>query len=77
MRRRDGGYSYAEPQTSEVLLGTQADVKGKIVEHAFWMQKEGYAESTITHRIRFLKTISNKGANLQSPNPSKKLSQDN
>ena len=31
------------------------------------MQKEGYAESTITRRIRFLKTISNKGANLQDP----------
>jgi integrase len=58
---------HAEPQTSEVLRRTQADVKGKIVEHAFWMQKEGYAESTITRRIRFLKTIANKGANLQDP----------
>ena len=58
---------HAEPQTTEVLRRTQADVKGKIVEHAFWMQKEGYAESTITRRIRFLKTIINKGANLQDP----------
>ncbi len=57
----------AEPQTIEVLRRTQADVKGKIVKHAFWMQKEGYAEATITRRIRFLKTMINKGANLQDP----------
>ena len=54
-------------QQIEVLRRTEADVKGKIIEHAFWMQKEGYAESTITRRIRFLKTITNKGANLQDP----------
>ena len=54
-------------QQIEVLRRNDADVKGKIIEHAFWMQKEGYAEATITRRIRFLKTISNKGANLQDP----------
>ena len=58
---------HAEQQTTEVLRRNEADVKGKIVEHAFWMQKEGYAEATITRRIRFLKTLSNKGANLQDP----------
>jgi hypothetical protein len=57
----------AEQQTTEVLRRTEADVKGKIIEHAFWMQKEGYAEATITRRIRLLKTITNKGANLQDP----------
>jgi integrase len=57
----------AEPQTTEVLRRNEAEVKGKIVEHAFWMQKEGYAESTITRRIRLLGTIVNKGANLQDP----------
>jgi hypothetical protein len=53
----------AEQQTTGVLRSNQADIKGKIVEHAFWMQKEGYAEATISRRIRFLKTIANKGAN--------------
>jgi len=57
----------AEPQTTEVLRRNEAEVKGKIIEHAFWMQKEGYAEATITRRIRFLKTLLNKGANLQDP----------
>jgi len=46
--------------------------KGKIVEHAFWMQKEGYAEATITRRIRLLKTLANKGANLLDPESLKK-----
>lgn len=45
----------------------KAEAKGKIIEHAFWMQKEGYAESTITRRIRLLRTLVNKGANLKDP----------
>jgi integrase len=57
----------AELKTTEVLRRNEAEVKGKILEHAFWMQKEGYAESTITRRIRLLRTIANKGANLQDP----------
>lgn len=57
----------AEQQISEVLRRNEAEVKGKIIEHAFWMQKEGYAESTISRRIRLLRTIVNKGANLQDP----------
>ena len=59
----------AEQQTTEVLRRTQADIKGKIIEHAFWMQKEGYAESTITRRIRFLKTIdATKAPTYKTPN---------
>ena len=57
----------AEQQKSEVLRRNEAEVKGKILEHAFWMQKEGYAEATTTRRIRMLKTLMNKGANLQNP----------
>ncbi len=63
----------AEQQTTEVLRRIQADVKGKIIEHAFWMQKEGYAEATITRRTRFLKTMVNKGANLQDPESVKEM----
>jgi len=57
----------AEQQIPEVLRRNQAEVKGKILEHAFWMQKEGYAEATTTRRIRMLKTLTNKGANLLDP----------
>ena len=46
---------------------TQADVKGKTIEYLWWMKKEGYAESTITRRIRLLKTLSKRGGNLLDP----------
>jgi integrase len=38
--------------------------KGQIVEFAWWMQKEGYAEATITRRAKLLKTLVNKGADI-------------
>ncbi len=64
----------AEQQTTGVLRSNnQADIKGKIIEHAFWMQKEGYAEATISRRIRFLKTMMNKGANLADPESLKEM----
>ena len=51
------------------MLGrrNEQESRGKIIEHGFWMQKEGYAESTISRRIRLLGTLVNKGANLQDP----------
>ncbi len=57
----------AEQRTTQVPRRNEEENKGKIVEHAFWMQKEGYAEATITRRIRLLGTMVNKGANLQDP----------
>jgi integrase len=44
-----------------------ANCRGKIVEHAFWMRKEGYAESTISRRIRLLTTLMKRGAILLDP----------
>ena len=43
---------------------TEADVKGKIIEYAWWMKKQGYAESTIKGRVKMLKTLSRKGGNI-------------
>ncbi|MCW3994962.1 MAG: hypothetical protein NWE98_02280 [Candidatus Bathyarchaeota archaeon] len=62
----------AEQQAIEVLRRNE-EVKGKILEYAFWMQKEGYAETTITRRIRFLKTMTNRGANLADPESVKEM----
>jgi integrase/predicted RNA-binding Zn-ribbon protein involved in translation (DUF1610 family) len=56
----------AEQQTIAVPRRNEEN-RGKIIEHGFWMQKEGYAESTISRRIRLLGTLLNKGANLQDP----------
>jgi len=36
---------------------TEVEIKGKLVECAWWMQKEGYPESTIKHRIKVLRQI--------------------
>ena len=44
-----------------------ADVRGKIVEFLWWMKKEGFAESTISRRVRLLKTLIKRGANLLDP----------
>jgi integrase/DNA-directed RNA polymerase subunit RPC12/RpoP len=52
---------------------TLADVKGKLVDYAWWMKKEGYAENTITRRVRLLNTMVNKGASLLEPESVKEL----
>lgn len=46
---------------------TQAEVKGKIVEHSFWMLKQGYRPATIKMRTRQLKRLTQRGANLLEP----------
>ena len=44
-----------------------ADMKGKIFEHVWWLQKQGYKESTIIGRSRLLKTLVKRGADLLDP----------
>jgi len=46
---------------------TEADVKGKIIQYAWWLKKEGYAESTIRVNTMILKVLSKRGANLFDP----------
>jgi integrase len=46
---------------------TQQDIKGKLVEFAFWMQKQGYKESTIRTRITRLEMLVRRGAKLYDP----------
>jgi len=57
----------AEQQKTIVPRRNEQESRGKIIEHGFWMQKEGYSESTISRRIRLLGTLVNKGADLQDP----------
>jgi integrase len=47
--------------------GATLDAKAKLIEYAWWMKKQGYAESTILDRCRILKTMINRGANLLDP----------
>jgi integrase len=41
-----------------------SDSRGKIIEHAWWLQKQGYKESTIIGRSRLLKILAKRGADL-------------
>ncbi|MEM2104806.1 MAG: tyrosine-type recombinase/integrase [Candidatus Bathyarchaeia archaeon] len=45
----------------------QQDVKGQLVEFAWWMKKEGYRESTIISRKKRLMRLVQLGADLQNP----------
>lgn len=57
-----------EPRIQKRAAGatklSEVDVKGKLVEFLWWMKKEGFAESTIIRRVRLLKTLNKRGANL-------------
>ena len=56
-----------ETQTEAKRESTQADMKGKLVELMFWMQKQGYKESTIRTRITRLEMLVRRGAKLYDP----------
>ena len=46
---------------------TDADVKGKIIEYAWWMQKQGYKLSTIKPRTQIIQRLARLGADLLNP----------
>jgi len=54
-----------ESRTENQAAGaTKENVKGKIVEFAWWMKKQGYRESTIKSHTYDLAALLNKGADL-------------
>jgi integrase/predicted RNA-binding Zn-ribbon protein involved in translation (DUF1610 family) len=57
----------AEQQATEVLRRNEIGIKGKIIEYAWWMKKEGYAESTIRGRSKLLQILAKRGANFYDP----------
>lgn len=57
-----------EQQTTEVLRRNETnDIKGKIVEYAWWMKKEGYREATFLGRAKLLRILTRRNANLYDP----------
>jgi integrase len=46
---------------------SQAEVKGKLLEYAWWMEKQGFAEVTVNSRIKKLQRLIRLGANLLNP----------
>jgi integrase len=57
----------------ESIHKNQATTKGKIVEYCFYMQKNGYAESTIRLNRTALKVLAARGANLLDPESVKEV----
>jgi len=52
---------------------SKQELKGKLVEFAWWMKKEGYKESTITGRIQVLQRLLRLGADLYNPDSIKEV----
>ncbi|MEM2905618.1 MAG: site-specific integrase, partial [Candidatus Bathyarchaeia archaeon] len=46
---------------------TEPSVQGKFVEFAWWLKKQGYADSTVTSRAKLLRILTRRGANLYDP----------
>lgn len=36
---------------------SETESNGKMIEHAWWMKKQGFSENTITRRVKLLKTL--------------------
>jgi hypothetical protein len=51
----------------------QADVKGKIIEYCFHMQKQGYSEATVRLHRTALKVLVERGSNLFAPESVKEV----
>jgi len=66
-----------ESRTGEWAAGatetTKGEMKGKIVELAWWMKKQGYSEETIRLHVSVLRTLLARGANLYNPDSVKEV----
>jgi len=61
-----------EPQTEiNTVAGVSpqeiATIKGKILEYAWWLKKDGKSEATIVGRVKLLQVLAKRGANLYNP----------
>ncbi|MEM3464443.1 MAG: hypothetical protein QXL91_06230, partial [Candidatus Bathyarchaeia archaeon] len=52
---------------AEDSYASKPTLDAKILEYAWWLKKQGYSESTITGRVKLLKTLVKRGANLYDP----------
>ena len=56
-----------EKRAAGATKPSKADMRGKIIEHAWWLKKQGYRESTIRMRTNYLQILTKRGANLFDP----------
>ena len=65
----------AEPQTNEVLRRNENETGGfkhKIEEYGNWLRNNGKSQATIRGRVKLLKRLTRRGANLYDPESMKK-----
>ena len=55
-----------QPQ-KDGLAGATKDENSILFQYTWWLKKQGYAESTIITRIKLLKILQKRGANLNDP----------
>jgi len=66
----------AEPQKEKWAAGateTSADIRSKLVEFAWWLKKQGYKDTTITSKVKLLKILAKRGADLLNPESVKEV----
>ena len=56
-----------ENTTETKTVVGESSQKSKILEHAWWLKKNGRSDSTIEGRVKILKTLVNRGADLYDP----------
>jgi len=57
----------AEQQIEVLRRNETGDVKGKIIEYAWWLKKDGKSDSTILGRTKILSVLTKRGATLYDP----------
>jgi len=63
--KRAAGATKTATNTPKITL--PRDVSQKIVDFMWWMKKQGYSESTIISRVKILKTLAKRGADIFDP----------
>ena len=61
------------PEKAQRVGTTQTDVKGKILEYAWWLKKDGKSDATIVGRVKLLQVLTKRGANLYDPESIKEV----
>jgi len=62
-----------ETRTETGQREATTDVKSLLFNFAWWLTREGYKESTIERRVRILRTLASRGADLNNPESVKDL----
>jgi integrase len=57
----------SEKRAAGATTPIQPEMRAKLIEFLWWMKKQGYAESTITGRVKALEVLCRRGANLYDP----------